>query len=503
MTVSLRRRRRPPRPRSPWSSPTARRPRSRPCSSRRAATTCGCASPCSPAAAPACATSCSSTSARSTATQVSDFDGVEVVVDRMSVPYLTGATIDFVDTHRAAGLHHRQPQRAELLRLRRLVPLTVASQRAAPGAVRARLAALPGGRIPACRVLGSLAGVAPGAARSSPPHPRGPPCRSPSPARSPTDHLMHFPGRFAEQLLPDQLHKVSLSFLVDDLVVRRGGVGANIAFGHGPARAAPGAGRRGRAPTSPTTGPGWSGTASTATRCTSARPRTPPGSSAPPTTTCARSPRSTPGAMAEARHDRAGPGRRAGRRPRPGADRADDPAGDGPAHRGVPGARLPVRRRPVPAAGPDGRRGHRDADRRRGVPVHQRLREGAAGVQDRLERRRGARAGRHPGHHARRERGPDRVAGRGAGCTSRWCRRRARRRPDRRRRRLPGRLPRRDRPGAWAWSGPRRSARCWPRWCWRPSAPRSTRWSRPTFAARLAEAYGDDAAAEIAAHLPA
>jgi len=46
-----------------------------------------------------------------------------------------------------------------------------------------------------------------------------------------TDHLMHFPGRFAEQLLADQLHKVSLSFLVDDLVVRRGGIGANIAFG--------------------------------------------------------------------------------------------------------------------------------------------------------------------------------------------------------------------------------------------------------------------------------
>jgi adenosine kinase len=46
-----------------------------------------------------------------------------------------------------------------------------------------------------------------------------------------TDHLMHFPGRFAEQLLPDQLHKVSLSFLVDDLVVRRGGIASNIAFG--------------------------------------------------------------------------------------------------------------------------------------------------------------------------------------------------------------------------------------------------------------------------------
>lgn len=46
-----------------------------------------------------------------------------------------------------------------------------------------------------------------------------------------TDHLMHFPGRFADQLLADQLHKVSLSFLVDDLVVRRGGIAANIAFG--------------------------------------------------------------------------------------------------------------------------------------------------------------------------------------------------------------------------------------------------------------------------------
>jgi len=46
-----------------------------------------------------------------------------------------------------------------------------------------------------------------------------------------TDHLMHFPGRFGDQLLADQLHKVSLSFLVDDLLVRRGGVAANIAFG--------------------------------------------------------------------------------------------------------------------------------------------------------------------------------------------------------------------------------------------------------------------------------
>jgi adenosine kinase len=46
-----------------------------------------------------------------------------------------------------------------------------------------------------------------------------------------TDHLMTFPGRFAEQLVADQLERVSLSFLVDDLQVRRGGVAANVSFG--------------------------------------------------------------------------------------------------------------------------------------------------------------------------------------------------------------------------------------------------------------------------------
>src|SRR4051795_5145227 len=44
---------------------------------------------------------------------------------------------------------------------------------------------------------------------------------------------MTFPGRFADQFVADQLHTVSLSFLVDNLDVRRGGVGANIAFGMG------------------------------------------------------------------------------------------------------------------------------------------------------------------------------------------------------------------------------------------------------------------------------
>lgn len=46
-----------------------------------------------------------------------------------------------------------------------------------------------------------------------------------------TDHLMHFPGRFADQLVAERLDRVSLSFLADDLVVRRGGIAPNIAFG--------------------------------------------------------------------------------------------------------------------------------------------------------------------------------------------------------------------------------------------------------------------------------
>ena len=48
-----------------------------------------------------------------------------------------------------------------------------------------------------------------------------------------TDHLMTFPGKFTDQLIADKLDKVSLSFLVDELAIRRGGVAANIAFGLG------------------------------------------------------------------------------------------------------------------------------------------------------------------------------------------------------------------------------------------------------------------------------
>ena len=48
-----------------------------------------------------------------------------------------------------------------------------------------------------------------------------------------TDHLMSFPGRFADSLVVEQLDKIALSFLVEDLEVRRGGCAANICFGLG------------------------------------------------------------------------------------------------------------------------------------------------------------------------------------------------------------------------------------------------------------------------------
>jgi adenosine kinase len=44
------------------------------------------------------------------------------------------------------------------------------------------------------------------------------------------DYLMRFPGRFADHLIQDQLHQVSLSFLVDEMTKHWGGVAANIAY---------------------------------------------------------------------------------------------------------------------------------------------------------------------------------------------------------------------------------------------------------------------------------
>ena len=44
------------------------------------------------------------------------------------------------------------------------------------------------------------------------------------------DYLMTFPGTFREHLLEDRLESLSLSFLVDTLVRRSGGIAANIAY---------------------------------------------------------------------------------------------------------------------------------------------------------------------------------------------------------------------------------------------------------------------------------
>ena len=47
------------------------------------------------------------------------------------------------------------------------------------------------------------------------------------------DHLMTFSGNFTDAIVADSLETLSLSFLVNDLDIRRGGTGANIAFGLG------------------------------------------------------------------------------------------------------------------------------------------------------------------------------------------------------------------------------------------------------------------------------
>ncbi len=44
------------------------------------------------------------------------------------------------------------------------------------------------------------------------------------------DYLMSFPGYFKDQILPDKLDTISLSFLVDTMVKQRGGVAPNIAY---------------------------------------------------------------------------------------------------------------------------------------------------------------------------------------------------------------------------------------------------------------------------------
>ena len=48
-----------------------------------------------------------------------------------------------------------------------------------------------------------------------------------------TDHLMTFAGKFTDTLIAEKLDKISVSFLVGNLEIRRGGVAGNISYGLG------------------------------------------------------------------------------------------------------------------------------------------------------------------------------------------------------------------------------------------------------------------------------
>ena len=44
------------------------------------------------------------------------------------------------------------------------------------------------------------------------------------------DYIMSFPGYFKDHILPDKIHEISVSFLVDSMKKQRGGIAPNIAY---------------------------------------------------------------------------------------------------------------------------------------------------------------------------------------------------------------------------------------------------------------------------------
>ena len=44
------------------------------------------------------------------------------------------------------------------------------------------------------------------------------------------DRIMDFPGRFSDHIMPDKLHVINVSFVVNDIVERPGGTAGNIAY---------------------------------------------------------------------------------------------------------------------------------------------------------------------------------------------------------------------------------------------------------------------------------
>ncbi|GMA33989.1 hypothetical protein GCM10025876_01930 [Demequina litorisediminis] len=75
-------------------------------------TTSVCALRCSRVAAPASSTSLYFDERVLDGDAVKEYEGVEVVVDKMSVPYLDGATIDFADTIEKQGFTIDNPNAA-------------------------------------------------------------------------------------------------------------------------------------------------------------------------------------------------------------------------------------------------------------------------------------------------------------------------------------------------------------------------------------------------------
>ena len=279
-----------------------------------------------------------------------------------------------------------------------------------------------------------------------------------------TDHLMTFPGRFADSLVVDQLDKISLSFLVDELEIRRGGVAANIAFGMGDLGQRPilvGAVGEDFADYR-----SWLERHGVDSRV-GARlrdARTPPASSARPTTTWRQIATFYAGAMSEAREIELGPvADRVG-----GLDLVLDRAPTTPRrcapHRGVPHPRHPVRRRPLPAAGPHAT-ATRSACSSTG-PTYLFTNEYEAALTEQKTgwtRRRDRRAGEHPGHHPGQGRRRSRAPAGEEPIEVGRARGGAPGRPDRGRRRVPGRLPRRAGRRACPPRSAPRWARCWPR----------------------------------------
>lgn len=44
------------------------------------------------------------------------------------------------------------------------------------------------------------------------------------------DYIMNFTGRFADRIMPDKLHQISLSFFADKLSKNLGGTAGNLAY---------------------------------------------------------------------------------------------------------------------------------------------------------------------------------------------------------------------------------------------------------------------------------